>query len=225
MKTSNRLSLEQKNHIGTGIVETVEKNFEKILKRKPDPEMLYNRLFSIVDKHLKTQENYLKILSLLPKDSKMMREIVAKITNYNITDHRGNNILHLLVKKDRLDLILHGKLHNLNLWEKDNNMGIKPIDLLLYKLLFDESSRDNAITILRNLIDKRMLSEHIANHIADSMLGLYKKTKDRLILEILIDLGKKYGRGTIKPVAQQILNLPEISRDYREYMLWEEYIK
>ncbi|MEM1688844.1 MAG: hypothetical protein QXH89_02915 [Candidatus Anstonellales archaeon] len=226
MKLTNRLSVEQKNSIGTRIVETVDKRLEDILRRKPEPDMFYSRIAEVFDKRLNTQNNYLKLLSILPTDHPTFRTFLAKITNYSIKDHNGNNLLHVLLNRDMLHTIVQQGFYRLNLWESDNNMGVKPLDLLLTKLFKDNNKeRDEVIVILRYLINNRILSDYMAKHVADSLLGFYQNTKDRRLLDLLVDLGKKYGKNTVNSVAKEIIKLDVVKNNYQEYLLWEHYTK
>ncbi|MEM0383167.1 MAG: hypothetical protein QXD88_02720 [Candidatus Anstonellales archaeon] len=226
MKLSNRLNVEQKNSIGTRIVETVDKRLEDILRRKPEPDMFYSRIAEVFDKHLNTQNNYLKLLSILPTDHPTFRTFLAKITNYSIKDHNGNNILHVLLNRDMLHTIVQQGFYRLNLWESDNNIGVKPLDLLLTKLFKDNNKeRDEVIVILRYLINNRILSDYMAKHVADSLLGFYQNTKDRRLLDLLVDLGKKYGKNTVNSAAKEIIKLDAVKNNYQEYLFWEYYTK
>ncbi|MEM0456021.1 MAG: hypothetical protein QXI75_01840 [Candidatus Anstonellales archaeon] len=226
MKLSNRLNVEQKNSIGTRIVETVDKRLEDILRRKPEPDMFYSRIAEVFDKHLNTQNNYLKLLSILPTDHPTFRTFLAKITNYSIRDHNGNNILHVLLNRDMLHIIVQQGFYRLNLWESDNNMGVKPLDLLLTKLFKDNNKeRDEVIVILRYLINNRILSDYMAKHVADSLLGFYQNTKDHRLLDLLVDLGKKYGKNTVNSAAKEIIKLDAVKNNYQEYLFWEYYTK
>ncbi|MEM0470747.1 MAG: hypothetical protein QXL02_00475 [Candidatus Anstonellales archaeon] len=226
MKLSNRLDVEQKNSIGTRIVETVDKRLEDILRRKPEPDMFYSRIAEVFDKHLNTQNNYLKLLSILPTDHPTFRTFLAKITNYSIRDHNGNNILHVLLNRDMLHTIVQQGFYRLNLWESDNNMGVKPLDLLLTKLFKDNNKeRDEVIVILRYLINNRILSDYMAKHVADSLLGFYQNTKDHRLLDLLVDLGKKYGKNTVNSAAKEIIKLDAVKNNYQEYLFWEYYTK
>lgn len=190
-----KLSIEEKNMYGRQIAKAIEKNFNKIVSMKPDPEMVYKRVEKAIE-NLYTQENALRMIRVLPGENvSAILRWTSKLTKLNVVDEHNNNILHILLnKKNGVEMIRLTDLYNLRLWENDNDKGIKPIDLLLIRVMKGE---DQSIRLLEDLIAKKMFDNKVlVRHIAIALVERYEITND-IRYENLLHQFKKYYKDVM----------------------------